>query len=513
MRSPPSSDPRLLAPLVVLLGACNPVPLDPIVTASAGTGSSTDTDAGSSTPTGSGSLDSLGTDTGSSTPTGSASSSGGPQPDLPGEDTGEDLLTCVVAGTCNQLDILLVVDNSGSMGEEQQNLAAQFAKLVDRLRTLKDAQGQPVGADVNIMVTTTDVGHLLCTPYYKPGYVPSNGAPVATPCTERLERFEGVGADAPTVPEACTANCIEGGIAAPADPFIHFDLATHNIVGADGVGDPAADALACIAPQGIDGCGMEAPLEAMLRALDPKAAWNQGAKPFLREGGVLAIVLLTDETDCSTENFAYFDPKNKADPEFNKYWEDLPGIPGVKGSPTSAACWNASMTCVDDDDDGVHESCVAADKEPLFPRSRYTDLLAGGFEAAGKPVFMLVLAGVPPVTAHDPEPPHGPVAGGVASLVHRDWQQSDILPNDSDTPANKQYDFGIGPGCSNATTGQATPPGRIRDVCEALNLADDPATPGDQAELRCCIESICDASFGGAVDCLADMLAQRLTAD
>jgi len=46
------------------------------------------------------------------------------------------VLTCAVPGTCNQVDILLVVDNSGSMGQEQQNLAAQFAKLVDRLRTL-----------------------------------------------------------------------------------------------------------------------------------------------------------------------------------------------------------------------------------------------------------------------------------------------------------------------------------------------------------------------------------------
>ena len=53
MRSSPGSAPHLLAPLVVLLGACTPVALDPIVTASTGTGTTAGTNAGSSTPTGS----------------------------------------------------------------------------------------------------------------------------------------------------------------------------------------------------------------------------------------------------------------------------------------------------------------------------------------------------------------------------------------------------------------------------------------------------------------------------
>ena len=65
------------------------------------------------------------------------------------------------------------------------------------------------------------------------------------------------------------------------------------------MGDPAVEALSCIAPQGIDGCGFESPLEAMAQALNPDAAWNTAERPFLRPGGVLAIVILTDEVDCS----------------------------------------------------------------------------------------------------------------------------------------------------------------------------------------------------------------------
>ena len=571
-----------------LLAACPPATLDPIVSAGEGTtaepGSGTLGVSSATTtaqPTDPGDT-SAPTDTGATTTTS----------DLPGT-TGDpvDLLTCAVSGTCNQLDLLLIVDNSGSMGEEQNNLALQFPLLVQRLRTLKDAQGQGVGADVQVMVTTTDVGHPLCAPFNKADYQPAMGAPIDTACSDRLERFspiaegtpvpeactsvcpkgasavptdrfiafdpdthnildedgigdpavdalacvapqgiDGCGMESPLeamgapidtacsdrlerfspiaegtpVPEACTSVCPKGASAVPTDRFIAFDPDTHNILDEDGIGDPAVDALACVAPQGIDGCGMESPLEAMRLALDPTAPWNTGDRPFLRPGGVLAIVILTDETDCSAQQLEFFDPGNVDDPAFNQFWEDFPGTPGQKKDPTSAVCWNASMTCLDADDDAIYESCTPEDKGVLFPSAIYTDMLADTFETAGKPVFMLLLTGVPSVTAHAPEAPHGPIAGGVLDLVHRQWTPADILPGDPKTAALKQYEFAIGPGCSNAATGQAIPPGRLQSICGSLDQ------PG---ELRCCIESICDPSFAGAIECLADMLAQKLTAD
>jgi len=483
------------------LTACGPVTLDPIATVgeSGDSGDPGGGPGGSSGTTGpqqpTGEIVEMSTGTAAETTSDAGTSSGAES------STGMDVLTCAVEGTCNQLDLLLIIDNSGSMAEEQQNLAMQLPLLVQRLRTLEDAQGQAVGADVNVMITTTDVGHPLCTDFYKDGYEPAIGGPITTPCVDRLERFTAYGGS-PSKPEACTSVCTTS--AAPADGFIHFDLDGDNIVGASGMGDPAVEALACVAPQGIDGCGMESPLEAMAQALDPGAAWNTGDKPFLRPGGVLAVVILTDETDCSGLDFEYFNPGNQDNPQYNKYWQDLPGAPGEKGDPTSAVCWNSSMTCVDADMNDVYESCEAADKGVLQPRSRYTDLLADAFEAAGKPVFMLLLTGVPGVTAHAEEAPHGPTAGGILELVHRKWRDSDILPGDPKTKELKEYEFGIGPGCSNAATGQAVPPGRIQDICESLDR------PG---ELRCCVESICDDNFAGAMECLADMLAQRLTAD
>jgi hypothetical protein len=447
---------------------------------------------------------------------------GSPKLDLAENET-EALPDCNADGTCNLLDVLFVIDNSGSMGEEQKNLAKNFPYLIDKIRNLTDKKGNPVNADVNIMVTTTDFGHPLCTAFQKPGYTPAKGAPINTACTDRLERFTGIGANAPVIPEACTDVCTPGAAAVPNGPFINFNPDNNNVVGGDGMSDPVADALSCIGPQGIDGCGMEADLETMLQALDPGKDWNKGAKPFLRTGAVLAVVIVTDEEDCATKDYRYFDPGNKADAEFNQFWEDLPGMPGAKGDPTSAVCWNAGTNCVDNNADGIYESCDAADKglptdkngkspnSVLQPISRYINYLKTELiEKRNKQVIMLGILGVPPVTEHNSMPPFEPTAGGVKTLVYRDWLPSDILPGDTKTAEQKQYDFGIGPGCSNPATGQAVPPVRIKQVCESLNVPDDPDVGGDQSKLRCCIESICDQDFSPAINCLAGILQEEL---
>jgi hypothetical protein len=185
----------------------------------------------------------------------------------------------------------------------------------------------------------------------------------------------------------------------PDGPFIHFDADTNNIVGGDGMGDPVADALSCIGPQGIDGCGMEATLETMLQALDPNKAWNTGGEPFLRVGAVLAVVIVTDEEDCAVKNYEYFDPAKANDPNYNQYWEDFPGTPGMKKDPTSAVCWNAGTDCTTPTLDTIYESCVSADKGVLQPTSRYINYLKKVLiKDKKKEVVMLGILGVPPVT-------------------------------------------------------------------------------------------------------------------
>ena len=126
--------------------------------------------------------------------------------DLGSQTTGE--LPGCPDGTCNEIDLLFVIDNSGTMGEEQLNLARNLPRLVNQLQNLEDEDGNPIEPSVNIMVTTTDMGHPLCTPFQKPDYIPRQGAPVYTGCNARIERFTGLELDNPLmVPQACTENC------------------------------------------------------------------------------------------------------------------------------------------------------------------------------------------------------------------------------------------------------------------------------------------------------------------
>src|SRR5690349_11239470 len=115
---------------------------------------------------------------------------------------------CQTNGTCDQIDLVIVVDNSSTMGEEQLNLSRNFPLLIDALMELTDADGQPVSPSINIMVTTTDFGHPLCTAFEKPDYEPRQGAPVYTGCNSRIERFTSTDPLYPLViEEACTSVC------------------------------------------------------------------------------------------------------------------------------------------------------------------------------------------------------------------------------------------------------------------------------------------------------------------
>jgi hypothetical protein len=216
-------------------------------------------------------------------------------------------------------------------------------------------------------------------------------------------------------------------------------------------------------------------------------------------------VIITDEEDCSVrapEGYAYF-----TDPLQNTYWEVNPDT-GTKTNPTSAVCWNAGVDCGAPDANGVYADCHSADTGALHETERYLSYLRDELiTAAHKEVVMLGILGVPHVTAHNRDfPPYQPIEGGVESLVYRDWvdgpyPDGDII-DEGATAASKTFELGIGPGCTSeddmgALTGQAIPPVRIKEVCQGLD---------DQGQVRCCIESVCDSDYSGAMNCLAGMI-------
>ncbi len=186
-----------------------------------------------------------------------------------------------------QVDLLFVIDNSPSMTQLQDQLAAQFKRLIDALRTPKLGNQIP---DVRIGVVSTDLG--------AGPFVITDPAPGAKGCVPG-------GDGAKLLREAHVPGCTP-----PSDPWISYEGGKTNV--AAGAADPVErvkEAFSCIARLGDGGCGFESPLEAARRALDPKQGVNPG---FLRPEALLVVVFITNEDDCSARDASLFDTSQDA---------------------------------------------------------------------------------------------------------------------------------------------------------------------------------------------------------
>jgi len=375
-----------------------------------------------------------------------------------------------------KVDILFVIDDSGSMGEEQGALAANFSVLIEQLESLE------VGADYRIGITTTDSAHPWC---FDPQA--QIGALRLRSCLSHLDDFVFGGDDRRD--EACRARCPaelaelapvptalqDGGPLAPR-PWLERSDASTNVP----AGVTTAQALACWGPQGINGCGYEAPLEAVLAALARSEDDDDPARGFLRDDALLQVVIVTDEVDCSIApgGEVAFDPEGS-----QALWPD----PSAQSAP-SAVCWRAGTSC-QTLPDGRTE-CVPADidsegrpAEPddavLHPVSRYIEALheldlrkrerMGVDEAQ---VLLSVIAGVP-----------------------QGWDGSplDYAPGDDPGFAST---FGVGAGCT-SEMGEAVPPVRILTVADAFGEAN--------------VFSICDGDYRPALQAIGGRLVEQLS--
>jgi hypothetical protein len=183
----------------------------------------------------------------------------------------------------NDVDILFVVDNSHSTIDKQQLFTANFASFV------KAVDGFPTGRPnlhIGVISSTVDQG--------------AQAGQLSTACHTTPNddgRLHG------EVGSGC----------APLDgAFISDILGSDGVTrvtnygasGSQGATEAALEnEFGCIANLGDTGCGFEAPLEAIHRALDNTHVENAG---FLRPGAFLAIVILTDEDDCSVGDPSLF---------------------------------------------------------------------------------------------------------------------------------------------------------------------------------------------------------------
>jgi hypothetical protein len=179
----------------------------------------------------------------------------------PGKDGGggpSEFADAAPAEACEKMDILFVIDDSGSMAEEQGNLATNFpafATLIDQYMTETGSL-----LDYRIAITTT-------------------GRDVTT---------EFVGFPLPPITE-------EGDDGA----FRQECGMTRRWLQRDDA--DVSGTFACVANVGTTGPGVEMPLLALEWSLSDRVADGTNAG-FLRDDALLAVVVLTDEDDCSRED-------------------------------------------------------------------------------------------------------------------------------------------------------------------------------------------------------------------
>jgi hypothetical protein len=165
------------------------------------------------------------------------------------------------------VDLLFVIDNSNSMGEEQNALTDLY--MDGFLRALEAAHGSR--PDLHIGVISSDLG---AGTDQLPGCAMSDrGVLQNRGCAQVSDRY-----------------------------LVDLD---------DGAGGRTVNytgtltsAVSCIARLGTLGCGFEQHLGSLRRALDPATVENAG---FLRDDAALAIVILADEDDCTAIDTRLYD--------------------------------------------------------------------------------------------------------------------------------------------------------------------------------------------------------------
>jgi hypothetical protein len=267
------------------------------------------------------------------------------------------------------IDILFVVDNSGSMAEEQAGLTTNFPLFINVLNSIDG--GLP---NIHLGVVTSDMGA---------GSVPGCNNPPST--RDGLLQTDNTVISGSFIVDTAatpgTGNC-------PTNPDRDC-----NYTGT------LANAFSDIASVGTAGCGFEQHMESMRAALNGSNSFNAG---FLRDSAFLAVVFIQDEDDCSTRDDAMFDTsQNSADAPL--------------GFLASFRCTEFGVDCETGNSDprapGPRTNCFPRDPSPyMYGVQEYADFLKSLKPQDPKLVIVAGIAGnaEPFVVGTDPMMPTHP---------------------------------------------------------------------------------------------------------
>ncbi len=392
---------------------------------------------------------------------------------------------CTVAGISeeitqsgtDQVDLLFVIDNSGSMTEEQQKLEIELPNLVKILTTGEfdgtvdgEPDFQPVKS-LHLGVVSTDMG--------TQGAFDSVPGPV---CDGKggdgilLRDVSAVKADA----EECQGLTIEAYQVYEA-PDNDADIETEAA--------RVANQFSCVATLGTTGCGLEQQLEAMLKAVTPanseEVSFVEGDghgtnsnKGFVRDDAVLAVIQVTDEEDCSATKAG------------RKLF--LPGPGDAYNGPDE----NFTGQPV-----GINFKCASAQDSPddpeglLQPTQRFVDGLRALKPLNPERVIFAAIAGIPQ-TAEGPDFQNGDVQDFDKILAMPEMQ---ILPGpDENEDGAITVNALPKPSCVTDADGSASPARRFVEVAKGF---------GENGVVL----SICSSSYQSALNKILEKISKQLS--
>jgi hypothetical protein len=283
----------------------------------------------------------------------------------------------------NPVDILFVVDNSGSMAGEQSQLGTSFASFYSVLND--------IGGNYHIALVTTGIS--------SPGCKQCS----VTNTLSCINMNEAGTSDIENGQFQYRRGHITWNGTTPVFDFLYDE--TCRVVTSDNLTcfyDPSADGRGTVLV-GINGCGYERGLEAMKQALSSDLL-NGNNNNFLRNDSSLAVIIVSDEDDCGVvgsvselggkDSYCYHAAKGDISPEGN--WTSLPPVENyhefllrLKGNHKSMVKFAAivglsdpanvdSTTITFDGDDKVNPVCSTCGFTDrlcsAMPGTRYRDL-------------------------------------------------------------------------------------------------------------------------------------------
>jgi hypothetical protein len=283
----------------------------------------------------------------------------------------------------HKLDVLFMIDNSNSMQPKQDSLSQYFPRFMQPLEALGTKP------DLHIGIVTSDLG----------------AGPYTPPTCARVGGDRGV---LQNTPKGTTCGASQLNIA--TERFLRWAIVS-GVEQRNFSGD-IADAFACYAAVGVSGCAFEQQLASVQAALDG-CATTQGCtqtanKGFLRSDAYLAVILLTDEDDCSAPpNSSLF---NTADST----------VASHLGPLTSYRCFEFGDLCNGADPGraaGPRQNCVPGNKssnpaEQLTPVEDFASFLKS-LKPNSRQVYLSAITG-----------PSAPVQVGTDSNGFPDLQPS-----------------------------------------------------------------------------------------